>query len=99
MKIPVVTTRLSGIPELVEHERTGLLVPPGDAPALADALARLLTDSALRARLGRAGRAKVVAEFEIDKNAQALLHIFRAELQPGAAPAQSESATYSEVLG
>src|SRR5512133_751633 len=47
---PVVSTRVSGIPELVEDERTGLLVEPRDAAQLADAIQRLLADPALRRR-------------------------------------------------
>jgi glycosyltransferase involved in cell wall biosynthesis len=58
---PPVSTALSGIPELVRDGETGLLVEPGDARALADALRRLLTDESLRARLGESARAYVRA--------------------------------------
>ncbi|MCB0170648.1 MAG: glycosyltransferase [Anaerolineae bacterium] len=76
MEIPVVSTTISGIPELIEHEKTGLLVPPENEEALAEALARLLDDDTLRRVLGTAGRKKVVAEFEIEKNSRVLLDIF-----------------------
>ncbi len=52
---PVVASNVGGIPEMVEHERTGLLVPPHDAPALADAIVRLLQNHQLADTLGRAG--------------------------------------------
>jgi glycosyltransferase involved in cell wall biosynthesis len=81
--LPVVASGLSGIPELVEHERTGLLVAPGDPWALAEALACLARDATLRTRLGEAARAKVAEEFEIRRNARAL---FEATL--AAAPRQ-----------
>lgn len=54
--VPVVATRAGGIPELVTHERTGLLVPIRDPSALADALCRVIVDRDLRQRLGIAGR-------------------------------------------
>jgi glycosyltransferase involved in cell wall biosynthesis len=77
--VPVVASRLSGIPELVEDERTGLLEPPHDAAALAQAIARLQADPGLRGRLAAAGRTKVVAEFDLKSNAAALLeHVRRA---------------------
>jgi glycosyltransferase involved in cell wall biosynthesis len=63
--VPVVATRIAGVPELVEDGAGGLLVPPGRPDALADALERLARDPALRASLAAAGRAKVVAEFDI----------------------------------
>jgi glycosyltransferase involved in cell wall biosynthesis len=82
MEIPAVSTTISGIPELIHNDQSGLLVPPNDAEALAEALARLLTDPALRRRLGKAGRAQVVADYAIDKNTRRLLEIFRARLSP-----------------
>ena len=75
--IPVVASDLSGIPELIEDGKHGFLVPPGDAPALADALQRLHADPSLRIALGREGRAKVLSEFDLDTNAAALAQRFR----------------------
>jgi colanic acid/amylovoran biosynthesis glycosyltransferase len=75
--VPVVASRLSGIPELVEDEVSGLLVPPGDAAALAEALRRLHDDPSLRRRLGSAGREKVLEEFDVRRNAAELVRRFR----------------------
>lgn len=75
-ELPVVATRLSGTPELVKDGETGLLVPPADAGALASAVERLIRDPALRARLGRAGRQHVLAEFELRANAEKLYEMF-----------------------
>jgi glycosyltransferase involved in cell wall biosynthesis len=58
--LPVVASRLGQLDSLIEHGRTGLLCPPGDAGALADALIWLAYDSHLRARLGQAARAAVL---------------------------------------
>jgi glycosyltransferase involved in cell wall biosynthesis len=70
--LPVVASGISGIPELVEHERNGLLVPPREPAALADALERLGRDAGLRRRLGQAGRDKVLREFNLQRNAATL---------------------------
>ncbi len=59
--VPVIATTAGSIPELIEHEATGLLVPPGDAPALAAAIARLASDASLRGRLGAAARTRAGA--------------------------------------
>jgi glycosyltransferase involved in cell wall biosynthesis len=67
--LPVVSTPISGIPEAVRHDSTGLLVPVADAVALAGALERLLVDDALRDRLGGQGRAFVADAFDVDRNA------------------------------
>ena len=75
--IPVVSTPVSGIPELIESERNGLLVPPEDPARLADALERLLTSAELRERLGRAARAEIEAHFSIDGSSTQLLELFR----------------------
>jgi glycosyltransferase involved in cell wall biosynthesis len=61
--LPVLSTDVSGIPELVAHGTTGWLVPQKDPAALADALRRLLDDPGLRARLGRAGAEHVRRHF------------------------------------
>lgn len=74
--LPVVATAISGIPELVEPGVTGLLVPSGDAAALAGALRTLIADPDLRERLGRAGRARVVRDFNLATNALALQQLF-----------------------
>jgi glycosyltransferase involved in cell wall biosynthesis len=70
---PVVASRLSGIPELIENEATGLLVTPGDASELAIAIGRLIDDPAMRQSLGSAARRRVATEFGVDANADRLL--------------------------
>jgi colanic acid/amylovoran biosynthesis glycosyltransferase len=69
----VISTTVSGIPELIEHERDGLLVAPDDPLALADAIQRLLQDGALRRRLGEAARKRVQCEFDAHSEADRLL--------------------------
>ena len=56
--LPAIGSRIGGIPDLVEHERSGLLVTPNDSVALADSLRRVLTDHPLRQRLGIGARAR-----------------------------------------
>ncbi|MDZ7267833.1 MAG: glycosyltransferase [candidate division KSB1 bacterium] len=73
--LPVVASRLSGIPELVEHGRTGLLVDPGDVDGLVQALQQLHADPELRRRLGQAGREKVLAHFNLHRNTERLAHL------------------------
>jgi L-malate glycosyltransferase len=64
---PIVATRAGGIPEIVEDGINGLLVPPRDARALADAIVAALEDQALRDRLGAAGLARVRQRFTVEK--------------------------------
>jgi glycosyltransferase involved in cell wall biosynthesis len=73
---PVVSTRVSGIPELVEDEREGLLVAERDAPALARALGRLLDEPAFGARMAHAARAKVEKDFDAGREARKMLDLF-----------------------
>jgi GT2 family glycosyltransferase/glycosyltransferase involved in cell wall biosynthesis len=68
-----VSTRVSGIPELIEDGVHGLLVPDRDADALADAIERLVKDDELRERLARAGRDRVRAEFNLEDKGRELL--------------------------
>ena len=81
-----ISTRVSGIPELSHHEENGLLVSPGDAAELADAMARLLGDAPLRTRLAEAARRTIVQDFDADIEAGKLLALIRRK-QHTAAPA------------
>jgi glycosyltransferase involved in cell wall biosynthesis len=65
--VAVVGARAGGVPDVIEHERDGLLVPFGDVPALAGALGRLLRDRAEAQRLGAAGHAKVLRDLTWDR--------------------------------
>jgi len=60
---PVVATRVGGVADVVDHERTGLLVPPSDPAALGDAMLRLAGNAAERSSMGAAGRQAVVSRF------------------------------------
>jgi glycosyltransferase involved in cell wall biosynthesis len=73
---PVVSTRLAGIPELVEHGETGLLVAPGDTIALVQALEELIRDPELRSSYGRAGRARIEQHFRIEHTVARLVELF-----------------------
>ena len=73
--LPVVASRLSGIPELVQDEADGLLVPPGDAAALAAAIGRVMDDPELRRRLGAAARVKVQRDFDLVTNARRVVSL------------------------
>ena len=74
--VPVVTTPVEGIAELVDHERNGLLVPVDDVAALHGALRSLLDDPARRAELGQAGRATVVAGYTADRMAEGIESVY-----------------------
>lgn len=81
--VPVVASRAGGIPEAVRHGETGLLVPPGDAAALAAACCELLGDRGRAARLGAGGRALVAREFSPVGMAQGNLAVYRDVLTSG----------------
>ncbi len=66
--LPVIGTNIAGIPELIQHQRTGLLVPQRDAQALADALSGLYADRDAAARMAQAGREKIQTIWDRDKN-------------------------------
>ena len=70
--VPVVSTPVSGIPELVKHGRTGLLAPPRDPAALAEAIDLLFRSPELRERLRAGARALVEAEFDLHRNAMTI---------------------------
>jgi glycosyltransferase involved in cell wall biosynthesis len=72
MQVPVVSTPVSGIPELIENGKNGLLCPAGDALALAQAMQRLLTDRTLAERLAASARMQVTERFSSGHNISAL---------------------------
>ncbi len=74
--LPVVSTTVSGIPELIEHGVSGWLVAPEDAVALANALQALLAAPALREQIGKAAREKVCKRFDAEANVKVLHQLF-----------------------
>jgi colanic acid/amylovoran biosynthesis glycosyltransferase len=80
MRLPVVSTRITGIPELISDGETGLLVTPGRVDELSDALDRLLSDQRLCRELGSRARDKVIREFNTDTSAKQLYALFEQEL-------------------
>jgi len=65
--LPVVATAVGGVPEVIENGRTGWMVPPADATAMAKALIHLLTDSAVASRIAQAGQAEVRQRFSYER--------------------------------
>ena len=80
MEIPCVTTRITGIPELITDGVDGLLVPASNVDALADALARLIDDPQAARTMGRRGRETVCARYDLDVNVGHLAEIFASRL-------------------
>jgi glycosyltransferase involved in cell wall biosynthesis len=74
--VPVVSTPVSGIPELIDSARDGILVPPNNPSLLADALDLLIGDPQLRDCLARAARAKVESRFVVERSSGQLLSLF-----------------------
>jgi glycosyltransferase involved in cell wall biosynthesis len=79
--LPVVATDVGGIPELVEHGTTGVLVRPGDATALAGALQQLIADPPRAAAYGRAGRAAAERHYSFDRMVARFEQLYREQLE------------------
>jgi glycosyltransferase involved in cell wall biosynthesis len=98
--VPVVSTSVSGIPELIESGLDGLLVPPNDPAALAEAIDKLLASQELRESLARAARAKIESSFSLDASAERLLALFGEQEHPsvdlGAAVTAVHSVPFAE---
>jgi glycosyltransferase involved in cell wall biosynthesis len=84
--IPVITTPVGAIGDAVRHGRNGLLVPPGDASALAEALAALVGAPALRRRLGAQGRARFLADFSLAAHIAQLREVYGSIVATAATP-------------
>lgn len=76
-QLPVITTPVTGIVDLVEHKRTGLLVRERDILALAEALKCLIEDKKMREQLGQQARQKILEDFQIQRNTAKLAETFR----------------------
>jgi colanic acid/amylovoran biosynthesis glycosyltransferase len=77
MEIPCVTTRITGIPELIRDQIDGLLVTPSSEEELADALMRLLDHPELRRELGKSARLRIIEKYDLRRNTGQLAEIFR----------------------
>ena len=73
---PIVASRVSAIPEVVQHNETGLLVPPRDVNALADALGHLLSDADTRRQFGEAAKQRLETVFHVDKMAKDTVSLY-----------------------
>jgi len=80
--VPVIASSIRGIPELVEHGRTGLLVSHSDAAALAEALMTIYTSPELARELAVRGREKVIREFDLTENTRAKQELFEGVQTP-----------------
>ena len=80
--LPVVSTQLSGVPEIIDTDKNGLLVDPGNPAQLAAALGRIISDPTLAKGLSEGGRTKVAERFDIRRNVATLRH-WLAEGTPG----------------
>jgi glycosyltransferase involved in cell wall biosynthesis len=83
MELPVVGSRIHGLPDVVVEGETGLLVPPADPVLLADAIAKLAHDPPLRQRMGQAGRAFVLREYRWQDNARLMEVLYHEMLDSG----------------
>jgi glycosyltransferase involved in cell wall biosynthesis len=87
--LPVVASAVGGIVEVVENGHTGLLVPPGEPDRLADALGHLMSNAAMGARLGAAGRARVGSRYSFDRMVDSFESLYVNELtRRGVIPAR-----------
>ena len=75
--VPIIASRVGGIPETIDDGVTGILTPPGDGPALGQAIRALLADPSRRERLGRAGAERVRSEFGVDAMVEGNLRVYR----------------------
>ena len=75
--LPVLTTPVGGIPEVVENDRNGVMVTPGDVEAIEHQLERLLDSSAARERLGAAARATIAERYSLESTIERLAALYR----------------------
>jgi glycosyltransferase involved in cell wall biosynthesis len=77
MEIPVISTRVGGVPEVVLDGETGILVEPGDSEQLAQAILALIENPALRRQMGKRGREHVLANYRWEDNAALMENLYQ----------------------
>ena len=82
--LPVIATRVGGVPEAVRDGREGLLVPAGDPGALASAIRVLAADREARGRMGEAARARIREEYSVDRMAARTCAVYEEACEEGA---------------
>ena len=85
-----VASRVGGVPEVIEDERSGLLVDPAKPAQLATALERLVRDPALRERLGRAARRRIEQSFSLEGTVRRHEELYSSLLTSGAGPGATD---------
>ena len=81
MKLPVISTTVTGIPEIVDNGINGILIPPNDIDALVSAVEKLFNEPLLRRQFGENARRKVEEKFDINKNINRYIHLFENNLK------------------
>ena len=76
MKVPVIATKVGGLPEVVDNGKTGIIVPPGDVGALCNSIRYLIQDPGIRLKMGENGRERVLERFTIEENVRRTEEIF-----------------------
>jgi colanic acid/amylovoran biosynthesis glycosyltransferase len=96
--LPSVSTRLVGIPDLIEHGRGGLLVEPGDVEGIADAIEQLFLDADLRMRLAAGGRTRVLEAFDLRNCLEPLFELHRKSLPNGSSTPAIVASAHRETV-
>lgn len=76
MKVPVIATKVGGLPEVVDNGKTGIIVPPGDVGALCNSIRYLIQNPEIRLKMGENGRERVLERFTIEKNVRKTEEVF-----------------------
>ena len=95
--LPSVSTRIAGIPDIIEHEQSGLLTEPNDTKALADALERLIKEPAYADKLAAGGRARIERKFEINTCLDSLALLFSSVVRGPWSVAKAELSSTERV--
>ncbi len=76
MEVPVIATNIGGIPEVIDDGKTGIIIPPGNADALCEAIKYLIQNPGVRIQMGKNGRARVLERFTIEQNVRKTEDVF-----------------------